>query len=303
MQPVLHSVSYAGLWGQHILSLPDVLTKAAELGYPAVEIMCKRPHLSVVDHSPEDVRALKAAADDLGLEVASLAAYTNFTAGLDGSGIPLVEMQLGYIERLAEYAQILGASLIRVFTGFATERLSSQAQWTACRDAIREASELAGNHGVALGLQNHHDVAVSPEAYAQFLDDVDHPNCCAMFDAWSPALQDDVDLYGWAKRLAPRMRQTTVADYVRLPRYRLVGDVSNYARVLPDDLRAVPMGEGFIDYRAFFAGLADGGFDGYVAYEMCWYLRGGGGLANLDDTARKSLAAIRDLIEHAGEVE
>lgn len=53
---------------------------------------------------------------------------------------------------------------------------------------------------------------------------------------------------------------------------------------------------GFIDYEAFFAGLKEGGFQGYVAYEMCSPLRGGGGEANLDAAAAASLVKIRQLI-------
>ncbi|MCH8923911.1 MAG: hypothetical protein IIA67_12280, partial [Planctomycetes bacterium] len=61
-------------------------------------------------------------------------------------------------------------------------------------------------------------------------------------------------------------------------------------------VRAVPLGEGFVDLEAFFAGLAEGGFDGYVAYEMCSPLRGGGSEANLDAAATKSLDVIGRLI-------
>jgi len=295
MIPSLFTVSYAGLWGQECLSLPDVLKKARELGYPAVEIMGKRPHLSVVDYTVDDVRALRKTADDLQLDVATIAAYTNFTGGLESPEVPFVEVQLAYIKRLSEFAEILGAKIIRVFTGYFSERIPYNAQWNLCVEAVREAAELASNHGVIIGVQNHHDIGVSVESYEDFLDDVDHPNCRAMFDAWSPALQD-ADLYYWARRLASRAVQTTVADYVKHPRWHAVGPLSNYQRLLPDAVRAVPMGEGFIDYPAFFRGLREGGFDGYVAYEMCWPLRGGGSLENLDASARKSLQVIQRLI-------
>ena len=53
MTPTLFSVSYAGFWGQHALGVVDFLHKAAALGYPAVEIAGKRPHLSVLDY-PHD---------------------------------------------------------------------------------------------------------------------------------------------------------------------------------------------------------------------------------------------------------
>jgi len=48
-----------------------------------------------------------------------------------------------------------------------------------------------------------------------------------------------------------------------------------------------------MDYRAFFAGLREGGFDGPAAYEMCSPLRGGGSLENLDRCAARYLEWMR----------
>src|SRR5262249_46855305 len=111
--------------------------------------------------------------------------------------------------------------------------------------------------------------------------------CKAMFDGWAPALQG-VDLVAAVKKMAPYLVHTTVADYVRRPRFRYQPNLVNYARE-PDVIRAVPLGEGFIDYRGFFKALREIGFDGYVAYEMCSPLRGGGGEENLDRCARRFL--------------
>jgi sugar phosphate isomerase/epimerase len=83
---------------------------------------------------------------------------------------------------------------------------------------------------------------------------------------------------------------------VRLPRFHYRPELVDYECQEPEAVRAVPLGEGFTDLDAFFRGLKDGGFDGYVAYEMCSPLRGGGSEANLDDAARKSLQRIRELI-------
>ena len=94
-----------------------------------------------------------------------------------------------------------------------------------------------------------------------------------------------------AARLAPRMVQTTLADYVRLKRFAYQPGLVNYR---PQDsmIRAVPLGEGFLDLDGFFRGLREGGFAGYVAYEICSPLRGGGSEENLDAAARKALAKI-----------
>ncbi len=47
----------------------------------------------------------------------------------------------------------------------------------------------------------------------------------------------------------------------------------------------------------FFKGLREAGFNGYVAYEMCSPLRGGGSEDNLDKAALESLNKIKDLIK------
>ncbi len=94
--------------------------------------------------------------------------------------------------------------------------------------------------------------------------------------------------------MAPWMVHTTVADYVKRPRFTYVPALVNYAPA-QDAVRAVPMGEGFIDYRAFFAALCEARYSGYVAYEMCSPLRGGGSEENLDRCARKFLDYMREI--------
>jgi sugar phosphate isomerase/epimerase len=294
MKPVLFSVSYAGLWGQHFLDLKSFIGKAAALGYPAVELMAKRPHLSILDADGDSLRALRDTARECGVEIATIAAYTDFTNGKSAAEVPFGEMQVAYVERCAEIAAALEAKIVRVFTGYSTGLESAQQDWNTCVRATRECAERAAGHGVILGVQNHHDTAIAWESYLEFLSEVDHPNCKAMFDPWAPALHGD-EMEACAKALAPMMVQTTLADYVRLRRFNYLPSLVNYAQQ-PDAVRAVPLGEGFVDLAPFFAGLKAGGFDGYVAYEMCSPLRGGGSEANLDDAARRSLARIRELM-------
>jgi sugar phosphate isomerase/epimerase len=155
---------------------------------------------------------------------------------------------------------------------------------------LQECARFAAPLGVTVGVQNHHDVAGHWESLLDLLHDVGEPNCKALFDAWAPALQGS-DLAEAARRLAPQMAHTTVADYVRRPRFRYVPNLVNYERE-EDVIRAVPMGEGFIDYRGFFRALREGGFRGSVAYEMCSPLRGGGSEENLDRCARRFLEYI-----------
>src|SRR5690606_20028877 len=93
---------------------------------------------------------------------------------------------------------------------------------------------------------------------------------------------------------APHAVLTTNADYIRLPRYRYRPDLVNYEPSGPELVRAVPFGEGFIDYPAFFRGLRDGGFDGVATFEMCSPIRGGGGAENLDAYAAGYVRWMRE---------
>ena len=140
-------------------------------------------------------------------------------------------------------------------------------------------------------MQNHHDVAAHYESMFDLLEEVGAANCKAMFDAWAPALHG-MDLEAAVLKMAPYLVHTTVADYMRRPRFRYQPALVNYTRE-PDAVRAVPMGDGFIDYRSFFHGLREIGFRGHVAYEMCSPLRGGGSEENLDRCAKRFIEYMR----------
>jgi sugar phosphate isomerase/epimerase len=290
----LHSVSYAGVWpGQAQLSLEQFIPKAARLGYEAVMLMAKRPHLSLLDMTPTARRDVKRLADDNGIRIAVLAGYNDFGVGAEVPDVPLREMQVYYLVELARLAADLGCPLVRVFTAFERETVPYQAAWGHTMACLREACRRAADFGVSLGVQNHHDLAAAPDSLADLLVEVGEPNCRACFDAWAPALQG-LDPAAAVKRLGRSIAHTTAADYVRRPRFRYLPALVNYTPQA-ELVRAVPMGQGFIDYRAFFAALAHAGYAGYVAYEMCSPLQGGGAEANLDHCAAAFVRYMREL--------
>ena len=285
MTPCLFSISYAGLWGQSVLSLTDFIAHAGKLGFPAVMIAGKRPHLSPLDATPEHLTPIRDALTAAKVRCEVLGAYTNLTQPpAVGSEVPLLEFQIAYVESLAQLAAQLGAKIVRIFTAYEVEGQDLQAQWKRCVTAIREMCDRAAAHGVFIAIQNHHDLALHTEALLELLTDIDRPNCKLGFDAWSPALRGE-SLYDAAKLAAPHTAITTNADYIKVPRHRYRPELVNYERQPVDWVRAVPFGTGFIDYPAFFQGLRDGGFDGVATFEMCSPLRGGGSLENLDACA------------------
>jgi sugar phosphate isomerase/epimerase len=284
---LLHSVSYAGLWGQAYLSLDDFIDKAADLGFQGVMLMAKRPHLSVLDYSEKECRRLRAKLDARGLHSVCIAGYTNFSADLEHGDIPHREIQTQHVIDLARIAQALGGNLVRVFTSYENPAASYPAQWKLVVESLRECARRASDYGVIVGVQNHHDLAVGYETMHDLICAVNEPNCRAMFDAWSPYLHG-ADLPTAAKKLAPLTVHTTIADYQPRPRYRYVPSAVNYAAETPL-AQAVPMGQGAIDYRGFLTALWGSGSNASVAYEMCSSLLAGGGMDVLDQHARTFL--------------
>src|SRR5262249_40488675 len=150
-------------------------------------------------------------------------------------------------------ARDLGGGLVRVFTGYESAASAYPAQWNLVVDALRECARRAAEFGVTVGVQNHHDIAASTEALLALIRAVGEPNCRALFDAWAPALHGD-DLAASARTMGAVTSHTTVADYVRLRRFRYEPSFINYRAEVPA-VQAVPVGEGFIDYGGFLRSL------------------------------------------------
>jgi len=290
----LHSIGYSGLWrGQALLTVDEFLVKAKELGYDGVMLMAKRPHLSIIDYDKEARRKLKKRIEDLGLTLVGLAGYSDFTAGIDKPGIPHTEIQAAYIGQLAELANDLGTKMVRIFTGYERPGIPFDRQYATVVEGITLAAKEAQKYEVTLVIQNHHDIALHHDAMYWLLKEINMPNVMAGWDAWSPTLEglSKEEIRQSVIKMKPFLVNTIAADYVTLPRYHYDSQITNYAEDKPV-MRASAMGEGIIDYELFIGTLKEIGYQGYLVYEMCEVLDGGGSVANLDEAAKKFLRYV-----------
>ncbi|MFW6370200.1 MAG: sugar phosphate isomerase/epimerase family protein [Bacteroidota bacterium] len=284
----LHSVSYAGFWrGQERLTVDEFLVKAKELGYEGVMLVAKRPHVSPHDYDKAARARLKAKIDSLGLTLVALAGYTDFTAGIDKPGIPNAEIQATWVGEIAELASDLGTDMVRIFTGYERPGIPYDNQYGEVVEGLKMAGKLAAEHGVTLAVQNHHDIALHHDAMYWLLKEVNLPNVMAGWDAWSPVLEglSPAEQRESILKMKPYIVNTIVADYVAHPRFTYVNELTNYKEEQPA-MRAVPVGQGIIDYENWFETLKEIGYQGWVVYEMCEVLDGGGSMENLDRTAK-----------------
>lgn len=59
MRLALFSISYAGLWGQAVLSVREFIEQAARLGFAGVMLAGKRPHLAPLDVTPAKTEEIR----------------------------------------------------------------------------------------------------------------------------------------------------------------------------------------------------------------------------------------------------
>ncbi len=126
MKLSLFSVSYAGFWGQQALDLSAFIQKSAELGYDAVMLAGKRPHVSPLDANPESLLAIKTALQKHQLTCSVIAGYTDL-GPIAATEVPHLELQIAYVESLSRIAAALGADIVRVFTAYEVDGHSPQA--------------------------------------------------------------------------------------------------------------------------------------------------------------------------------
>lgn len=288
MKTALHSISYIGAWqGQEFLDLESFIDKAADLGYNGVELTAKRPHLSVLDYSADRLAQLRKKMDDRHIECAAIAAYTDFSVDAAGGMMPFTEMQLIYIKALCEAAAVLKCDLIRIFTGYDNNSVPFFTQWSACIRAVQACCDIAAPYGINIGIQNHHDIAVDTAALREFVDEVNRSNCKVMLDPWSIALLGQ-DAAASVDLVRDKLVYSTFADYRYIKRHHYDPTLINYTNDTPA-IKAVPMGEGITQSKEYLTLLQKSGFDGWIAYEMCSPLTGGGSMENLDSCAKRFL--------------
>ena len=189
--------------------------------------------------------------------------------------------------QLAELASDLGTKMVRIFTGYERPGIPYDKQYATVVEGITLAAREAEKYGVTLVIQNHHDIAIHHDAMYWLLKEINLPNVMAGWDAWSPTLEklSTEEIRQSVLKMKPFIVNTIVADYVALNRYHYENHLTNYVEDIPV-MRAVPTGKGIIDYKSFIGALKEIGYQGYLVYEMCEVLDGGGSIENLDATAK-----------------
>src|SRR5581483_12051020 len=136
------SVAYAGLRGQAAIDPRAFVRKAAELGFDAVMLAGKRPHLSPLDADEAALAILRDELRTAGVRCAAVAAYTDLGAAA-AAEVPVLEMQIAYVESLCRIGARLGAGVVRAFTAYEAAGAGPYALWQRVVTGLREMCDRA----------------------------------------------------------------------------------------------------------------------------------------------------------------
>jgi sugar phosphate isomerase/epimerase len=176
-----------------------------------------------------------------------------FRMGLDVSGTavgndfchppgPEREKQIASVKQWIERAAVLGAPVIRIFSGSVKRDQSPEQAHRLAVEGMEECCEYAGRHGIHLALENHGGLTTTPAGLLALVKDVKSPWFGVNFDSGNFR---GSDVYGELAQIAP---------YAINVQIKVV--------VAPAGARRQPS-----DFKRLAAMLKDAGYRGYIVLE------------------------------------
>ncbi len=234
------------------------------------------------DASAEQAKALAKAAAERNVAIRALTPYCKAINDPDDT---IRNAAIADFERAIANAAALGALNVRVLAGNEVAADNWHASLDILVDSLRTLADFAARAGVGLNIENHDGTLADDAARTMAVwRAVDHANVGIIYDP-ANLVRDSKELFPESMDIqAEAIRVVHVKDYVFSPEY-------------PNNRKAVPIGDGDIDWLPMLQGLMRIGYDGdlSVEYETRWVPEQLPdpviGMARSRDHLRKCLAA------------
>jgi sugar phosphate isomerase/epimerase len=175
------------------LTLVDFINDCATFGLDGTELTSYYFPQTVTEAY---LRQLKSEAFRRGLDISGTAVGNNFCFPPGESR----DQQIAHVKRWIEYADLMDAPVIRIFSGDAEPGQSAKDAHRFAVDAIEECCEYSGKHGVFLALENHGGLTSKVDDMLAIIRDVNSPWFGVNMDTGNFR---SADIYGDLAKLAP----------------------------------------------------------------------------------------------------
>lgn len=264
------------------LSLSEVLTQAANIGYDCVEVMCwpkgkstRRyagvTHIDLATLSEKKVKEIKQLIKETGVTISALGYYPNpLTANKKEAAV-----YIQHIEQLIKAAPLLGLKNINTFIGRDPSK-SIADNWARFLEVWKPLVALAKKHKVKIGIENcpmlftddewpgGKNLAVSPAVWKKMFADLKSNYIGLNYDPSHLVLQQ-MDYVTPIRNFSKRLFHVHAKD-LKIDRHRL-NEVGIFATPAQWHTPKLP-GLGDIHWGHFFSTLTDVGYAGPVCVEV-----------------------------------
>lgn len=248
------------------------LRKAKEVGADGVQIYAVKGEMDPDALSAANRKELKSFISGLGLEISAL------VGDLGGHGFQDAQANTAKVEkskRILDLALELGTAVVTTHIGIVPEDPASPV-YAAMQEACEELAGYAHRNGAFFAIETGPERASHLKS---FLDTLSTKGVSVNFDPANMVMVTGDDPVQGVYTLRDYIVHTHVKDGLQLqatdPRniYGALGyapmDHETISRMVRDGafFREVPLGEGKVDFDAYFAALQDIGYTGYLTIE------------------------------------
>lgn len=262
-----------------------VLEVCAELGIRDLELR-SIDGTSIVDHSPERLRALKEAIEARGFGVCAIASPFLKTH-IDEKHVPVGnvhsaqeltrEQHWDVLKRSIEIAHLLDAPIVRAFSFWRVENPESVRE--DILETLGTATEITRDGGKLLGLENEHACNIGSGIEAKwYLDRIADPTLGLIWDPGNISALGETPDKAQYDAIADRIVHVHVKDGNAIPATSFVTP-----------------GEGSCDWESQLRWLHQGGYTGPLSLETHFDIDG-----SKETGTRATATAMRNLAEKAG---
>jgi sugar phosphate isomerase/epimerase len=190
--------------------------------------------------TPEYLNSLKRHAFLRGLDISGTAVRNDFCLPKGAKR----DEEITAMKQWVDYAETLGAPVIRIFAGHVGEKQSDADAHRLMVDGISQCCDYAGKHGVILALENHGGPTSTAKGLLKIVRDINSPWFGINFDSGN--FHDTDDVYAEMAEIAP---------------YSVNAQIK--ASIKPADKKTRPT-----DYNRVAKILKDAGYRGYIVLEF-----------------------------------
>ena len=207
------------------LTLSDFIDDCAKFGLEGTELTS---YYFPTDLTHNYLRQLKRQCFRLGLDVSGTAVGNDFCHPPGQKR----DEQIALVKRWVDYAEMLGAPVIRIFSGNVKDGMTPGEAHRLAVAAIEECCQYAGQHGVHLALENHGGLTTRVDGLLALVDAVKSPWFGVNFDSGNFHTDDP---YGDLAKIAPYSVNVQIKVVVSGPnRKKRPSDFGRLARMLRD---------------------------------------------------------------------